>query len=68
MEGLEKQGKTAMLAAVDGAMQVLLLSLIRLKKHLLKLIKRMKEMGLEVIMITGDNKANCQCHCKTSRD
>ena len=64
MEGLEKEGKTAMLAAVDGSMQELLLLRIRLKIHQLLRFKRMKDMGLEVIMITGDNKQTANAIAK----
>jgi P-type Cu+ transporter len=56
MEGLEKQGKTAMLTAVDGAYTGLVAVADTIKETSTKAIKRMKEMGLEVIMITGDNK------------
>ena len=56
METLEKQGKTAMLAAVDGAYAGVVAVADTIKDTSTEAIKRMKEMGLEVIMITGDNK------------
>ena len=56
MEELEKKGKTAMLAAVDGHYAGLVAVADTIKETSNKAIKRMKEMGLEVIMITGDNK------------
>ena len=56
MEGLEKQGKTAMLVAVDGIYAGIVAVADTIKDTSTAAIKRMKEMGLEVIMITGDNK------------
>ena len=56
MEGLEKQGKTAMLAAVDGTYAGIVAVADTIKETSTSAIKRMKDMGLEVIMITGDNK------------
>ena len=56
MEDLEKQGKTAMLAAVDGTYAGIVAVADTIKETSTPAIKRMKEMGLEVIMITGDNK------------
>lgn len=56
MEGLEKQGKTAMLAAVDGVYAGVIAVADTIKDTSAKAIQRMKDMGLEVIMITGDNK------------
>ncbi len=56
METLEKQGKTAMLTAVDGAYAGVVAVADTIKDTSTAAIKRMKEMGLEVIMITGDNK------------
>ena len=56
METLEKQGKTAMLAAVDGTYAGVVAVADTIKETSTEAIKRMKEMGLEVIMITGDNK------------
>lgn len=56
MEDFEKQGKTAMLAAVDGSYAGIVAVADTIKETSTKAIKRMKEMGLEVIMVTGDNK------------
>jgi len=56
MEDLEKQGKTAMLTAVDGVYAGLVAVADTIKETSTEAIKRMKDMGLEVIMITGDNQ------------
>jgi P-type Cu+ transporter len=56
MEALEKQGKTAMLAAVDGTFAGIVAVADTIKETSTEAIKRLKEMGLEVIMITGDNQ------------
>ena len=64
MEGLEKKGKTAMLAAVDGNYAGLVAVADTIKETSTSAIKRMKEMGLEVIMITGDNKQTASAIAK----
>ena len=64
METLEKQGKTAMLAAVDGAYAGVVAVADTIKETSTEAIKRMKEMGLEVIMITGDNKQTASAIAK----
>ena len=64
MEGLEKQGKTAMLAAVDGSYAGIVAVADTIKETSTAAIKRMKEMGLEVIMITGDNKETANAIAK----
>ena len=56
MEGLEKQGKTAMLAAVDGKYAGIVAVADTIKETSTSAIKRIKDMGIEVIMMTGDNK------------
>lgn len=56
MEFLEKQGKTAMLAAVDGTFAGIIAVADTIKETSTGAIKRLKEMGIEVIMITGDNQ------------
>ena len=64
MEGLEKKGKTAMLAAMDGNYAGLVAVADTIKETSTTAIKRMKEMGLEVIMITGDNKQTASAIAK----
>ena len=64
MESLEKQGKTAMLAAVDGSYAGIVAVADTIKETSTAAIKRMKEMGLEVIMITGDNKQTANAIAK----
>lgn len=55
MEELEKQGKTAMMVAIDGSFAGIVAVADTIKETSTQAIKKMKEMGLEVIMITGDN-------------
>lgn len=64
MEDLEKQGKTAMLAAVDGTYAGIIAVADTIKETSTGAIKRLKEMGLEVIMITGDNQQTAQAIAK----
>ncbi|WP_045519393.1 heavy metal translocating P-type ATPase [Neobacillus niacini] len=56
MEDLEKQGKTAILAAINGKYAGMVAVADTIKETSAQAIKRLKELGLEVIMITGDNK------------
>jgi Cu+-exporting ATPase len=52
---LEAQGKTVMLLSVDGVVQGLLGVADRVKDSSRKAVEKLKAMGLEVHMITGDN-------------
>jgi Cu+-exporting ATPase len=56
MEELEKVGKTAMLAAVDGQYAGTVAVADTIKETSKTAISRLKKMGLDVIMITGDNQ------------
>ncbi|KJS84383.1 MAG: ATPase P [Peptococcaceae bacterium BICA1-8] len=55
-DNLEGQGKTAMLIAVDGKAAGIIAVADTVKESSRSAIKELKEMGIEVIMITGDNK------------
>lgn len=55
MEQLESAGKTAMLLAVDGKLAGLVGVADTVKETSREAIRRMRELGLTVIMITGDN-------------
>ncbi|WP_435799600.1 heavy metal translocating P-type ATPase [Peribacillus asahii] len=56
MDDLEGQGKTAMLASVDGQYAGLIAVADTIKDTSKKAIQRLKEMDIDVIMITGDNQ------------
>lgn len=56
MAALEEQGKTAMLAAVDRKYAGLIAAADTIKESSKEAVSRLKAMGLEVIMITGDNE------------
>ncbi|KON68827.1 ATPase P [Peribacillus butanolivorans] len=56
MEDLEGQGKTAMLASIDGEYAGLIAVADTIKDTSQTAIKRLKEMDIQVIMITGDNQ------------
>ncbi len=56
MSRLESQGKTAMLIAVDGRNAGLVAVADTIKETSKQAVARMKQLGLEVVMITGDNE------------
>lgn len=60
----EKEGKTAMLVAVDGAFAGIVAVADTIKETSRSAIARLKDMGLEVIMITGDNEQTAQAIAK----
>jgi Cu+-exporting ATPase len=64
MEALEKQGKTAMLVAVDGTFAGIVAVADTIKETSTGAIKRLKEMGIDVIMITGDNQQTASAIAK----
>ncbi|NME06878.1 heavy metal translocating P-type ATPase [Psychrobacillus sp. BL-248-WT-3] len=56
MEELEGNGKTAMLASIDGQYAGLIAVADTIKETSKKAIKRLRNMNIEVIMMTGDNQ------------
>lgn len=56
MERWESEGKTAMLIAVEGRYTGMLAVADTIKESSREAVSRLKEMGLKVIMITGDNQ------------
>ncbi len=56
ISGLEDQGKTAMLMAVNGKMESILAVADTLKESSQEAITDLQTMGIEVYMITGDNQ------------
>ncbi|MCR8656450.1 heavy metal translocating P-type ATPase [Paenibacillus endoradicis] len=56
MSALEESGKTAMLVAIDKKYVGMVAVADTIKETSLAAVSRLKEMGIQVIMITGDNK------------
>jgi len=53
---LEEQGKTAIILAVDGEVAGVVAAMDTPKEHAAVAVKTLKDMGLEVAMLTGDNE------------
>lgn len=60
MELLESAGKTAMLVAVDGSYAGMVAVADAVKDTSVQAIKRMRELGLDVVMLTGDNRRTAE--------
>ena len=61
---LESQGKTAMLIAIDDKLVGIIAVADKIKENSKKVTKDLKDMGLEVYMITGDNKRTANAIAK----
>jgi Cu+-exporting ATPase len=57
---LAEEGKTPMILAVDGSPAGIIAVADTIKKSSLKAIETLREMGLEVVMLTGDNKRTAE--------
>ncbi|TXC90454.1 copper-translocating P-type ATPase [Metabacillus litoralis] len=64
MEQLEANGKTAMLIAINNKYAGLVAVADTIKITSKAAVRRLKEMGLEVVMITGDNKLTAEAIAK----
>ena len=60
MAALEAEGKTAMLLSVNDKVAGLIAVADTLKEHSAEAVKTLQGMGLEVIMLTGDNQRTAQ--------
>jgi P-type Cu+ transporter len=60
MSRLEREGKTAMLVAVDGRLAGLVAVADTIKPTSREAVQRLKAMGLEVVMMTGDNRQTAE--------
>ncbi|SFB13321.1 MULTISPECIES: heavy metal translocating P-type ATPase [unclassified Bacillus (in: firmicutes)] len=56
MNALEREGKTAMLVAIDQTFAGIVAVADTVKETSKQAVQRLKDMGLDVIMITGDNR------------
>ncbi len=60
VEALQNQAKTAMWVAVDGQASGIIAIADTIKESSKEAITALKEMGLQVVMMTGDNKATAE--------
>jgi Cu+-exporting ATPase len=56
LSALEEEGKTVMVLSVDKAIVGLIGVADTLKEHSADAVEQLKEMGIQVIMLTGDNE------------
>ncbi len=61
---LERDGKTVIILLVDGMVEGILGISDTLKEEAKDAVKELKEMGLQVIMLTGDNKRTAEAIAK----
>ena len=59
-ERLEGDGKTVMFVAVDGQPAGLIAVADTLKEHSVEALRRLHQLGLETVMITGDNRRTAE--------
>lgn len=60
MEKLERDGKTAMLAGINGKYAGLVAVADTIKDTSKEAVRRLQDMGINVIMMTGDNERTAQ--------
>ena len=56
LEGFENQGKTAVMIAVNKKVEGIIAVADTLKEHSKETVERLHKIGIDVVMITGDNK------------
>jgi Cu+-exporting ATPase len=64
MSQLEQTGKTAMLIAIDRKYAGMVAVADTVKETSIQAVARLKELGIQVIMITGDNERTAQAIAK----
>ncbi|CAH1213581.1 Copper-exporting P-type ATPase [Paenibacillus auburnensis] len=64
MKQLEQEGKTAMLVSVDGGIAGIVAVADTIKETSKAAVAKLHEMGIEVVMITGDNKLTAEAIAK----
>ncbi|UHA73852.1 heavy metal translocating P-type ATPase [Paenibacillus sp. 481] len=60
MRNMEQAGKTAMLVAVDGRFAGIVAAADQVKETSRKAIERLNKLGINVVMLTGDNVRTAQ--------
>src|SRR5437773_8077470 len=60
LHSIEEGGKTAMILAVDGKVTGVIAVADTLKDHSVEAVRALKAMGIEVVMLTGDNRRTAE--------
>lgn len=60
LERLEREGKTAMLLAVEGRATGVIAVADTIKESSAEAVRRLEQMGIEVYMLTGDNRRTAE--------
>src|SRR5881396_2864855 len=60
LHSIEEGGKTAMILAVEGKVTGVIAVADTLKDHSLEAVRALKAMGIEVVMLTGDNRRTAE--------
>ncbi len=60
LQTMEGAGKTAMILAVDGKVAGVIAVADTLKEHSVEAVRALKAMGIEVLMLTGDNRRTAE--------
>lgn len=60
IQRLEEEGKTVMMEAVNGQLIGLIAVADTLKDYSSQAIERLKQMGIDVVMLTGDNRRTAE--------
>src|SRR2546422_3365927 len=60
IQAIESDGKTAMLLSVDGEVAGVIGVADTLKDHSVETVRALKAMGVQVIMLTGDNRRTAE--------
>src|SRR5207247_4167262 len=60
LHSIEGEGKTAMILAVDSKVTGVIAVADTLKDHSVEAVRALKAMGIEVVMLTGDNRRTAQ--------
>jgi len=67
LQQFESDGKTAMLLAVDGQLAGVIAVADTLKDHAAEAVRALKAMGIEVLMLTGDNRRTAEAIARQAR-
>lgn len=64
MAKLEEEGKTVMVLAIDNQLTALIAVADTIKESAIEGVQKLQQMGIEVVMLTGDNKRTADAIAK----